>query len=328
MPAMKRKNEDDGGECAAGPRQSERLLKKTKTSYAKEKRGATKRSGSPVRGKPNAEPITMADAKLVRMGELKEAFGKVAAALKPVLAEVAERTVNELAAGAELRKDNENYLSTMRALDGYLSERKEIEAGRLRQEMAALNRDRLAAESLIKQQYEVATADDRNEYYSEKDNAFKRMPWTSADTKGGPLSYVTIADSSVRYDESIRHTMPNGAFYAVMEEAGRNPPSPSKLLAAVQKVTAKGIASASAKPYKRPESCDKMAALMANECTDAEKNFLAPLKGGDFFLGLIEAADTQGLDRRLVGKHGVKEYFKKEGRPDEHIAKLGKPQPL
>ena len=159
---MKRKNEDDGGECAAGPRQSERLLKKTKTSYAKEKRGATKRSESPVHGKPDEEPITVVDANLARMGELKEAFGKVAAALKPVLAVIAERTVNEVVADAELRKDNEDYQNTVKALDGYLSERKEIEAGRLRQVMDALNQDRLGAESVIEQQYEVSPTHDRS----------------------------------------------------------------------------------------------------------------------------------------------------------------------
>lgn len=153
------------------------------------------------------------------------------------------------------------------------------------------------------------------------------MPWTSADDKSAPLSYVTIADSSVRYDESIRHTMPNGALYAVMEEVGSNPSSPSKVLEAVQKVSGKGITSALG-PYKRPEGCQKMAELIANECTDAEKRMLAPLRAGDFFLGLIEAADTQGLDRPLVGRHGVREYFEKEGQPDEHIAKLGKPQQL
>lgn len=155
MAALKRKNEDNVEAFAAGPRHSERLLKKTKTLHVKEKRGAVKQSRTPVRGKVDAQLSSKADARLARMAELKAAFGKVATALKPVLAEIAQRTENEIVADNNELENNQDYQSAMQELDIYLAERKEIEANRLRIEIHALDQKRLGAESLIKREYEV-----------------------------------------------------------------------------------------------------------------------------------------------------------------------------
>ena len=155
MAALKRKNEDDVDACVAGPRHSERLLKKSKTSHVREKRGVVKRSKSPVRGKGDTKLSPVLDATLARMEELKAAFGKVAKALKPVLAEIAQRTEKEITGNTTELEENDDYKSAMKALDGLLERRKEVEANRLRQDMNALAQKRLAAESLIKREYDV-----------------------------------------------------------------------------------------------------------------------------------------------------------------------------
>ena len=154
MAVLKRKNEGDVDACAAGPRHSERLLKKPKVSHVRDKREVVKRSRNPVRSKPGAKLSLVADATLARMEELKAAFGEVAKALKPALAEIAERTEEIVGDTTEL-KENDDYQSAMKALDGLLERKKEVEASRVRLEMNALEQKRLAAEILIQQEYEV-----------------------------------------------------------------------------------------------------------------------------------------------------------------------------
>ena len=136
---------------------------------------------------------------------------------------------------------------------------------------------------------------------------------------------MTIAESSVRYDASIRHNAPNGAFYTEMEDVERSSAGGSETLPTKdkrQKIAALTILPTPLPPHQLPEECQRMAKLIAEDCTDNEKKLLAKLRSDDFFLTLIDAADTGDLDKSLLGRHGVKEYFKKYGRPHEHIASL------
>ena len=168
----------------------------------------------------------------------------------------------------------------------------------------------------------MAPAECRTEYYSEKDNCFKWMPAVLDKDKTAPSSYVAIAESSVRYEDSLRHNAPNGAFYAEMRDVGRCPAGQSETRPVVEKIAARTVPRTPIQPYQLPDECQRMAKRLAADCTKDEKTLLAKMRSEDFFLTLIGAADTEGLDRSLLGRHGVKEYFKKHGRSRDYIANL------
>lgn len=162
------------------------------------------------------------------------------------------------------------------------------------------------------------------EYYSEKDNCFKWMPAASDEDKTTYSSYVTIPESSVRYEDSLRHNAPNGVFYAEMEAIERSSAGQSETRLVVEKIAKRIVPPQPLhlQLYQRPNECQRMAKRLEEDCTADEKKLLARQRSDDFFLTLIGAADTEGLDKALVGQHGVKEYFKRYGRPQEYIANL------
>jgi len=101
-------------------------------------------------------PNTNIEADLRRQLQLKMGYRAVAKALKPILAELAKRTVEELDNNPEAHKRTEEYNVVMRELDQRLQSRLEIleNEKKLLEEYAERWRD--ANEEILKEQFEVS----------------------------------------------------------------------------------------------------------------------------------------------------------------------------
>lgn len=93
---------------------------------------------------------------LRRQLELKVAYRAIAKALKPVLAELADRTARELKDDEMLLMQHPEHAEIIEELDARLRQRLDVIQASLSEEEARLGREQVAKELLIRDRYEVS----------------------------------------------------------------------------------------------------------------------------------------------------------------------------
>lgn len=96
---------------------------------------------------------------LRRQLELKVAYRAIAKALKPVLAELADRTARELSDDGELLMQYREHADIIEELDTRLRQRLEIIQASLKEEEDRMQREQAAKKLLIRDHYEVSRSD-------------------------------------------------------------------------------------------------------------------------------------------------------------------------